>query len=361
MKKFTEYKCDTCKRTNVIENDTRRFFIPKCNITLGCTGKLVPIGESNTKDVVSIKPVAGLEDWRARGTTSEYAPEIIPEKFILLSNGPSNEIVLAVKSSLAQGSTITATFNVVKNRSTSFKEYTYTRLAPITQVNGLDDTPDKKLLRFSLTDEIRVFVNGIEKIESVDWTRNALTHTISFITTLVEDSTIVITVAPQQAVTTKILIFTKNTLGAFIDTAWGNVETIKIGGTSGQDYDVYTCPSVELDIDINTSLTLTSLNGTSNINLEDALFLLSNKPWSYIDRVFTYYGDCGKIMNNVADIKMTKIDNELQIQISEYGISDIFPQIICSSIFANEELEDSDKAGIDFLQTYNNQNILGPV
>lgn len=361
MKKFTEYKCDTCKRTNVIENDTRRFFIPKCNITLGCTGKLIPINETNTKDIVSVKSVAGLEDWRARGTTSEYAPEIIPEKFISLSNGPSNEVVLAIKDSLSQGSIITATFNVVKNRSVAFKEYTYTRLAPISQINGLDDTADKKLLRFTLMDEIRVFVNGIEKIESIDWSRNVSTHTISFITTLVEDCTIVVTVAPQQTVTTKTLTFVKNTLGAFIDTSWGNVEKIRIGGPSGQDYDVYTCSSVELDIDVNTSLTLTSLNGTSNINLQDAIFLLSNEPWSYIDRVFTYYGDCDKITNNVADIRMTKIDNKLQIQISEYGISDIFPQIICSSTFSNEELKDSDKAGIDFLQTYNNENVLGPV
>lgn len=356
MKNFIEYKCDTCKRTTILENDTKRFFIPKCTITLGCRGTLQKISEQNTKKIISSSSsVVGLDDWRPRGTNTIITPEIQSEKFISVSSGSSNQITLASKDDITS---IDLIFNVVKSKATSFKEYTFNRLAPITQINGLDDTPEKKLLRFISTDNLKLFLNGIEIIEGTDWIRDVPTQTILFSTTILNDASIVITVAPQQVITQKTLTFYRNTIGGNTTSVWGNVNKIMF---KAQTYYLYTCNSVELDIDVNTSLSLSSVVNSTIANI---LILLGNKPWNITDRIFTYYGDCDKITNNVADIRMIKKDNKLSIEISEFGLTDAFPVIqipITDGLFTQEEYDIKNIDGVQFLDTFTNKKIIGPV
>jgi hypothetical protein len=355
MKNFSEYKCDTCKRTIILENDIKRFFVPKCTITLGCRGTLQKINEQNVKRRILHSSVAGLEDWRPRGTKNIVTQEIKEEKFISLSSGENNEITLA---SIDNVPSIDLIFNVVKSKSTEYKEYVYNKNQPISQVNGLDDTPEKKLLRFTLTDNIRVFVNGIEVIEGTDWNRNVSTHTILFSPPILEDSSIIVIVSPELPVFQKTLTFNRNTLGGNISSVWGNVNKIVF---RNQTYFLYTCNSTELVIDVNTSLTL---NSVVNSTISNIMLLLGNKPWNITDRIFTYYGDCNKIINDVANIRMIKNDNDLVIEISEFGISDAFPPIRIPNIgglFTQEKYNLNNKNGVQFLNTYKNKKILGPV
>lgn len=361
MKKFTEYKCDTCRRTTVIENDTKRFFVPKCNITYKCEGRLYPIGEKNTKEIITTKPVAGLEDWRQRGSKISFDAEIQDEIFLSLASGPSNQITLAIKNIPDQGQNIIATFNVIRDIATSFREFTYDRLSPISQVNGIDDSLDKKILRFEGDDIIRVFINGVEIPEdgSTGWTRDVLSNTIVFNPTLIDNSVIVIIVSSPQIPTIKSLNFNRNVGGGNQTSAWGNVNTISY---KNDEYNLYTLTSTNLDIDVNTSLSLISLNGITNIPLTDGILLLSYEPWSMIDRIMSYYGNCSLLSNNIANIKMTKIDNNLQIQISDYGITDAFPLLKISSLFdITETYSNKQIAGVNFLASHNKKYILGPI
>lgn len=361
MKKFTEYKCDTCKRTTVIQNDTKRVFVPKCNITFKCEGRLYSIGEKNTKEITATKPAAGLEDWRQRGSTTSFDPEIQDEIFLSLASGTNNQITLAVKNIPDPGPTVIATFNVVKDVATSFKEFTYDRLSPISQVNGVDDSLDKKILRFESGDVIRVFINGVESPEGglPGWTRDVLSNTINFNPTLIDDSVIVVIISAAQIPTVKTLTFDRNVSGGNPTSVWGNVNTISY---KNDEYNLYTCTSTDLDIDVNTSLSLVGLNGIANIPLIDSMFLLSYEPWSPIDRIVSYYGNCLLLSNSIANIRMTKVDNNLQIQISDFGISDAFPLLKINSLFdITETYSDDQIAGVDFLTAHNNKYILGPV
>lgn len=356
MKKFTEYKCDTCKRVITIENDSKRFFVPKCNITYKCEGRLYPISEKNTKEIISSKPVSGLEDWRQRGSTVEFNPEIQDEVFLSLASNSDNHITAAVRG--FSDPTFTATFNKVKISATPYKEFTYERLTPINLVVGIDDSLDRKIMRFGVSDEIRVFINGVEAVEGVDWNKNLSNNSIEFVTPLLYDAVIVVIVSPLQVPETITLLFNKNTLGGNDSSAWGNVNSIEY---RNETYNLYTCTSTNIDISVNDSLTLVSFTGTSNIPLQDVKFLLSNKPWSYVDRVSSAFGDPLKLINNVANIRLIKVDNVPVIQISDFGISDAFPLFISNKYDPKETYTSEQTSGTQFLTSHDNKAIIGPV
>jgi len=352
MKNFIEYKCDTCKRTIILENDTKRFFIPKCNITLGCTGVLQKIKEQNARGSTTVSSVAGVNDWRPKDYNVNFAPELQDEKFICLSSGTQNEITLA---SIDNVPSISLVFNVVKSVAVAYKEYTYNRYPPVNQILGIDDTPEKKLLKFNNTDNLKVFLNGVEVVEGLVWNKNVSTQSITFLSPILDESTVVIIVYPQQTTTQKIITFNRNVNGGNTGSCWGNVNNIKYGNDVLY---VYTYDSAELDIDVNSSISLTNI---INSTINNSILLLSNNPWNITDRIFTFYGDCNKITNNVANIRMIKKNERLSIEISEFGISDAFPPFQLNSIFSQEEFNTKNIKGTDFLEIHAHKNILGPV
>src|SRR4051812_42732938 len=96
MTTYVTYSCTTCRRTKSFAKDNKRASPDHCTITKGCTGRLSPVSEQAEAQRAS--PLAGVDDWYARGTTRTVALEEAVEDDFELSTSASGGLVLAVKS-----------------------------------------------------------------------------------------------------------------------------------------------------------------------------------------------------------------------------------------------------------------------
>lgn len=187
---YVIYKCDVCDRETELSLDGRRPDPVRCNITKNCRGKLQRVGARSAKKFLFTPVVSGLPDFVPRGTVAVPAPELsIPTPITVFTSSGSGIIALAaVKKNPSQNFYITdvndASFMIEAGSgfdlpSTSrivlklfeiapalltTKKYTYVFNGPVELVSGADDSPEGKNLRFSSTNQLKVYANGIEKL-----------------------------------------------------------------------------------------------------------------------------------------------------------------------------------------------------
>src|SRR5574343_10010 len=93
MNKFRRYKCDTCNKETDVENDIKRVFIDKCNLTTGCKGRLRLVAEKNTKEnILNYKNPAQSDE-----ISAEAFDRIIIGEYVSLACDTGNALYLAVK------------------------------------------------------------------------------------------------------------------------------------------------------------------------------------------------------------------------------------------------------------------------
>lgn len=192
LTKFIIYQCDTCKRQTEILIDSQRPDPLRCNITNKCRGKLSRVGESSGKKFLFTPPVSGLQDYIQRGTVIPAATAPIVDPSISLSTGDGagmltiailtrttlgggthafsaldtagNPIFIDIELDsvlLAQGTKVFLNIFPISPNLLQSKTYTYLMSGTVQVIRGPDNSPNSSNLRFTLSNQVNVFINGV--------------------------------------------------------------------------------------------------------------------------------------------------------------------------------------------------------
>jgi hypothetical protein len=302
MKKYLRLSCSVCQRIIDTAVDDKRFTPDKCNITLHCEGRLSPV-EYRSSSNVSLIPEVGVTDWRPR--SSVLNPSATSEVILLdTSCGSYQQLVLAVNAPNGSPGTSASLELVLNERDESpkaSKQYVFRFDTSFSTVSGIESGLDKKTLRFSSTDVVQVFLNGV-KIEQGSLSTNFTVYnglassavppnTIGFNTpvSLPGINQVDVIVSQVSAGTQKTISFTRNVsdesrLGTG---SWENIDYVQIH--TGYDWANFYLFTFDIKssavLKLNSVLTVDSmrLNGVP-LELPRGTLLLSRKPYSTLDR-----------------------------------------------------------------------------
>lgn len=326
MTTYIRYQCDACHREIESELDPIRPSLNKCNITYKCEGKLVKIGEKKLRSELVPLPQAGVDNWRQRGTEL-ISREKIAEPVWVTALSSENYISVAVKrTGAAPGIThqIHILLNLLSNSVRPFVEYTYT-LAPLTKiVTGLD--ANSKNLRFTVDDEVFVYVNGVKQY-SLDpdtsyhatlgtYNKDFDSNSIKFKNALVDSSTV-------KVVVYGVLSHVTYDLTAVHDvnllSTWGNIKTVSFNETV---YDVYQANVLNMPINYYFSLRSVMV-GNATIPNDNVKLLMSERPFTALSRWY----DKWLPFNDKIKFNKVMVDEIIDIKINADTLIDVFPLI----------------------------------
>lgn len=328
MKKYEIYECNVCKRQTEKEVDPLRPTIHNCTITYKCTGKLIKIGDSATKQ---IKPSfdSSVRNWIPRGTklSEDHEPIEIGEFSILAG---SHYLALGVQEGAIQDSSFDVTFEVVKAQEISFKEYIYNKASGATIISGPDDSPSNSTLKILPGDSIKILINGVV-IPSTDYTIDSYNRIILNDPLIEESNLVKVAVFVEPQAITKTLTFSIN---SDFKHSWNNVQKCKYINPETGEYqvlDVFTCNDL-IDIEIDDRLNPQDLGF-------NALLLLAYQPWTCFDRITDKAVDFSDILpGSDYAIEYKKNDlGEAHLVINKNVIKNIVPNIIPHVKYADDQ------------------------
>jgi len=382
-KKIVTYKCTTCNRTKDYEASKLHSFIDLCSITLNCSGKLLPIATKSLRNVLASAPVDGVPDWISRfeNTNANQITSINSSEqnlYVTLASSSSLALSLAVKrqnpSINNNPSSFTVSFATQQFEVSTFDEFTYFITSTFNSVSGPDTTSSKKVLRFTSSDIVKVFLNGVELSEGTLINEYRLTYNgqngykVVFNTSYSVSSTVkVIVYQNQNIVLSNPITFTRNTLlVSSLDnqTSWSNVSTIEY---QNDIFDVYTCLDT-LSLPANQILNVYP-NGnhfSSNIvspELSSFRFLLSYPPFSVIDRIYSAFISFHNLSDVDNHIRLYSNKGSITLEVSKSSVSYVsFAPLLH---VADDNLEWLSSATISITDDTsiipNNPYIIGPI
>jgi hypothetical protein len=294
MNRYITYQCTVCRRTKDVERDDKRAIPSGCTITKGCGGTLFKIGDKGFAQ--QTKPVAGVTDWYPRGTAPTKESKPVASESVEMSVSSSGALVVAVKMTTAQASTISALTLKIQQRRVEaipFTQFTFRILVSgTTTVSGRDS--QGRNLRIDSTAQsegrLRVRVNGVER---TDYTVSSTVQasSVTFSQELPLESVVDIVVFNEREVEEKELTFVTNRTIAVNDLsgAWGNVRWFDklnplLSEPNEERFWLFTCTSTA-SLPSSARIKVVGLyNGTSLINPQRAVFLLASPPYSHVDR-----------------------------------------------------------------------------
>ena len=407
--KYIVYKCDVCDRQTEVLLDGRRTDPIRCNITLNCRGKFQRVGERSVREFLFTPVVPGLSDFIPRGTPIIPAPQLtVPNPITIFTAAGSGIIALStVRRSVSGG---LANFYVKDSTGSNFvletqpsttilpslseikmvlfeispelltaSKYTYVINGPVAIVSGPDDSPDGKNLRFSGSNQLSVYVNGVlVDPSSYDRTVN---DQITF-TPTIYDSNNVVEIFVYQDITSAIgnskqVVLTFKSLSSTVaeDVAirelncWGNFGASIIDGT--ERFILYCTDLGELRTD--KSYGVAYFEATSAVNSEtrqlnpaEMFILLGREPFSFRDKEYYAYLSGTSLVTNqsVMTYKESAASGSLFLTVDETAITQVFNQIKISRRIASiTTITETAVAGTALEGTENltPKYILGPV
>lgn len=365
MNKFKRYKCDTCNKETDVENDIKRVFIDKCNLTIGCKGRLRLVAEKNTKEnILNYRQAAQSEEIN----TGDFN-EITIGEYVSLTSAAENVVFLAVKKgaeSYPQNSPVLLNLHEIVNTEQAFKEFQFNVSVPASAISGKDSSIDKKVLTFSPTDTVEVFVNGEVISPSLYTAENNIikfNETVVYTTFNSSSLFVRVLVFAKEPETTKTLSFSRNYQN-LSQGSWANANEITV---AGETYEVYVCSDLS-GISLNSRLTAASLtrNGAT-LSSDRAVFLLAQAPFGVHERIITKCVSFSDLVDALNHIRYSVESGKNQIKVTSQTMKSVFPVIRVSSYFdkATEFSFDYTSASTD-VELNNNINkkdsfILGPV
>lgn len=321
MKKYLRLQCSVCLRYTDKLVDITHASTDKCTITMGCSGVLSNVGYLSNGMITSA-PEVGVLDWQARGAKTIGTQSLKADELIDTSTGTLGQVVLAVQGSSA--SQILVTFSQRVDAPKSFSQYIYRFENAFKTVAGVESGIEKKALRFSSTDVVEVFLNGV-KMEQGTAPENyqifggsmLLQNTVSFNEIISNPGVTQVDVVVSKAVpSTEIQVpFNRNTdnesrlsLGA-----WENISVLKVLDSNGAwaDWSLYT---IDLDtlstfIKLNSIFTISEAkqNGSA-VPLTSIKMVLARKPYSQLDRYLNLSIPLIELNAGVGYLKYSVID-----------------------------------------------------
>ena len=354
--RFITYKCNLCKRTIDEENKITTVKFTKCNITLGCEGKLYPIGSKNTRNIVATSAATEVstEDWMPREQVAAKAAAIAPIQVVPISliTGINSELTIAVPSSMPSSS-LTVVANKRRVDASVFSVFTFLRAGTVSFISGMDNSADNKTLAFENTDTIEVYVNSV-KLSSSAWSKNVTTQAISFSPALVgENLQIKINVAKAVVTPSYNLTFTYNS-AVVENSSWSNVRQIKLFGAT---YKLYTYSALSSILKIGEELQLLSVAAGATSLTSSAYLMLAYSPYSPVDRELN---SVIKFSEIVSEWLIAPVSEKLNLSTVNRLEKSVWPTI-SATLLVNANAEQNQLAGsTETVEKANNPYLLGP-
>lgn len=354
--RFITYKCNLCKRTIDEENRINSVKFTKCNITLGCEGKLYPIGSKNTRNIVATSAAtdAATEDWLPREQVAARAGTVtqVEAPPISLITGNDGELTIAIPASATAATSLTMVAKKRQVDASSFASFIFYRGGTVSFISGRDNSAESKTLLFETSDTIEVFVNGI-KLGSTAWSKDVTTQAITFSPALVgETLQIRINVTKAIASPSYNLTFAYNT--SVGNSSWENVSQIKMFDTT---YKVFTYGGLSTLLKIGEELQLVSIATGAAALTNSAYMLLAYSPYSPVDRELT---SVIKFSEITSEWLSAPVSEKLNLVLATRVEKSVWP-IIAPTVLVNSAAEKNQVAGTtDTVEKAINPYILGP-
>lgn len=303
MKKYLRYSCSVCKRFADRLVDNVRAMPDKCTITFKCEGRLFPVQYRSDGGITSA-PEVGIVDWRARGATAIGLAEDQALTFLDTAAGTTKQIVLAARLSSDPGPTakLKLTLNQRSDAPKNYKSYIYRSDVSFSTVSGVESGLEKKTLRYSPTDTIEVFLNGVKQepgpagvgtYQTFDGVAPVPPNTIVFNPPITMPGTSQVDVIISATATTTSVELTLNRHisdeSRRATGSWENVDYVsKFDGINWPKWYLFTLDLAEATtLQLNTIMTVAPIaiiDGVTNVSTDNMMLLLARKPYSTLDR-----------------------------------------------------------------------------
>jgi hypothetical protein len=307
---FITYKCNTCKREIDIEEDQLRVFINKCSITQGCAGKLVPIKTKKTRNILS----TDLDTTIFNKNNTLYPDKNNSDINFVNLNSSYNTITIAIREfdDVPLPPRINLRFNINSQNSTTFDEFVY-RVSNTKIISGKDNSNIQKVLKFSNTDNVLVFLNG-QVLDESSYEKsyfNSIGTSIILTNMIYSLSTIKILVyKPSDIVYTNYLEFFENKYVTSFNTAWNNVNYVK---SDGKNYKLFSSNQI-LNLPINSRLNLYPGDNDALIDDNECFILIANPHYTVVDRILSSRVPLNNFVNDENYLRLSLQNKNYMIQ-----------------------------------------------
>lgn len=370
--KYIVYKCDVCDRQTEMLLDGNRPDPLRCNITLNCRGKFQRTGERSVREFLFTPIVPGLQDFIPRGTEIIPAPQLtVPNPITVFTASGNGIIALGAVRRTVSGAN--ANFFVKDSTNTNFilethpstyiepiqsqvrmvlfeispelltaTKYTYAISGPVQIINGPDDSPEGRNLRFNSSNQLSVYVNGV--ILDPSAYDRTVDNQITF-TPTIYDSNNVVEIFVYQDITSAIgnskqVVLTFRSLVSTVpdDLAlreldcWGN-----FGASIINTVERFTLFCTDLtQLSTNKSYGVAYFEATSavsgqtrQLNPADMFILLGKEPFSFRDKEYYAYLTGTSLVTNqsVMTYKESVASGSLYLTADETAITQVFNPI----------------------------------
>lgn len=244
-------------------------------------------------------------------------------------SGP--HMALAMSGGVPSNDTFTLAIEILAPENKAYSEFNYTRGQGVDYVSGPDNSAKQAALRFSETDDIAVYVNGVKRDQSTyDRTIN---NRIKFASVLTEDyNTVKVVVFSKPKPERKMLTFKKVYDYCGIDSAWQNVTLIEKydGGPEANHYSVFFADDFS-DIRQNATFVVAQdqqVDNPSPVSPDSWFFLLSTEPHTPFDRDVDFIVDITKAIEAKVQF-VYELDNKgsLAFTVSDENVQTVFPRL----------------------------------
>lgn len=369
--KYIIYKCNVCDRQAELLLDGRRPDPLRCNITQDCRGKFIRIGERSAREFLFTPLVPGLSDYVPRGTSIVPAPQLtVPNPIAIFSGAGTGLLALSVVRRAVVGPN--ALFSVIDQSNTSVlletlsssfitpvnstvravlfeistelltaNKYTYVVAGPVAIVSGQDDSSESRNLRFTVVNNIAVYVNGVE-LASTAYDRT-VDDQITFTPTIYDSNNVVevfvyqdlsaaINNSKQIVLEFRSLVPTIPADATFRELdCWGN-----LGATIINNVERFILFCTDLSkLDPSKSYGVAYFETTSSINVvhkiknSEIFILLGKEPFAFRDKeLYAYLTGTSLIdQQSVITYKESAATGSLLLTVDDSAITQIFNPI----------------------------------
>lgn len=356
MKRYVQLKCSVCTRTRDSLIDLKYYGTDRCTITLGCEGRLFPVGYTSDGNTLIGVPPTGLTNWYPRSTVPTGTTALQGDVLYDTSTGSKRQLILAVNETalgFTPSDAAVLTLNLVAEQQVAkdYRQYVYRKTGSFTVVNGVEDGLSKKVLRYSVTgvnpDLVEVYVDGVKRTRGTGPTEYQLYDGAvgSFVPpNSVLFNSAITGVAPQvDVVVTKAATLStlSVTMSRMADDdsrvgigAWEGVDAVKNPSTNVRYAlfyaDITEIGTTPVDIKLRLDSTPSTLVDGSSVNLNPAwvsILLSRTKVYTELDRQRAMWVPLASLSTNTSYLVIKFLDGERQLLVTEASVTDVFPAL----------------------------------
>ena len=387
MKKYLRYSCSVCKRFADRLVDNVRAMPDKCTITFKCEGRLYPIQYRSDGGITSA-PEVGVVDWRARGTSVTNLSDEKVQTFLDTATGTTRQVVLGVRLNSIQsfvpsfdgtepGSILKLKLNQRSDKPKNYKAYIYRMDTSFSTVSGVESGLEKKTLRYSTTDTIEVFVNGVKQelgaigtgtYQIFDGVAQVPPNTIVFDPSISLPGIAQVDVIVSAVATTSQseLSFNRNVSdeSRLATGSWENIDYVeRFNGTAWQKWYLFTLDLSEAsELVLNTIMTASAsgtINGTLTVPASDMMLMLARQPYSTLDRYTNLVVPLTTLTFERDYLKFFAVNGKPVLYVTETAKSNVYPSLRVSK-FNTEKTIQTTLAGVTDQIVVDGSVIVGP-